>query len=179
MMVFGLLSVLGLGSIASYYYMPGVSDAVDDVVRTVQNRIGDRSEVNATDVDARSQPDFPALNLIDGGSNTYWVGPITENGRWHIDFELQEVSDLLQINIDSGADGEAYDQLGRPREVQVRANGELGPRFELSDTADQQPLDVDIQGVQELRIIVHSQWVGLDGGSDIAIREVTFVGPKG
>jgi ribosomal protein L40E len=179
MMVFGLLGVLGLGSVASYLYVPGVSDTVDQVVRTIQNRIGERQPVNITGVQAHSTPGYPALNMIDGGSNTWWAGPVSQNGRWQLDFELQERSDLLQINFDSGADGESFDQLGRPHEILVRADGELSPRYELKDTAEQQVVEVDIQDVEELRIIVLSRYEGLASGDEIAIREVSFIGPRG
>ncbi len=177
-MVFGLLAAVGLGSLASYWYMPEVRNGVDDVVRMVQNQIGGRARVNVTNATGRSRPGFPALNVIDGGSNTYWVGPRGAGGRWQIDFELQRPSDLLQLNLDSGADGEQFEKLGRPFEIQLRADGELSPVYELKDTKDQQVVHIDIQDVRELRLIVRSQYRGLDGGTDIAIREVAFFGPQ-
>jgi len=178
-MVFGLLALIGLGSIASYLYVPGVGSAVDDVIHTIQNRVGDRAEVNITKATGPSEPGFPATNMIDGGSDTYWVGTRTINRRWLVDFELQRQSDLLQINIRSGADGEEYEKLGRPFRFQLRANGELSPEYRLDDSKDEQAIEIDIQDVKELRLIVLSQHQGLDGGEDIAIREIALLGQKG
>ena len=178
-MVFGLLALFGLGSIASYLYVPGVGSAVDDVIHTIQSRVGDRAEVNITKATGPSEPGFPATNMIDGGSNTYWVGTRTINRRWLVDFELQRQSDLLQINIRSGADGEEYEKLGRPFRFQLRANGELSPEYRLDDSKDEQVIEIDIQDVKELRLIVLSQHQGLAGGEDIAIREIALLGPKG
>jgi hypothetical protein len=182
LMVYGLLGIFGLGALASYYYMPGVGETVDgvidDVRRTIENRVGERSEINITRAQAQSEPGFPAVNMIDGGSNTWWAGEVSQNGRWQLDFFLQEPTDLLQVNIDAGADGEAYDQLGRPKEIQIRANQELSPRYTLSDTNDHQPIEIDVQGVEQLRIIVHSAYIGLETDDVIAVREVSFVGPK-
>jgi uncharacterized OB-fold protein len=175
-MVFGLLGLVGLGSVASYLYVPEVSDTVDDIMRAVENRIGGRGPANTVGAEAHFEPGFPAQNMIDGFTNTYWLGPRSANGRWLIDFELQDVADLVQINIHGGADGEAYQQLGRPREIQLRAdNGQESRVILLDDDAAQQPIEIDLAGAQVVRLIVHSQYVGDAGGTDIAIREVAFV----
>jgi hypothetical protein len=168
--------------VASYYFMPGVGEqvegVVDDVMRMIRNRVGERSEVNVVRARAQFEPGYPAINMIDGGTNTWWAGEVSQNGRWQLDFFLQEPSDLLQVNIDAGADGETFDQLARPKEIQIRANQELSPRYTLADTSEQQPIEIDLQDVKELRIIVHSAYVGLKSDDVIAVREVSFVGPK-
>ena len=174
MMVFGLLGIIGLGGIASYLYMPGVSDAVDDMARTVQRRFLRPEEVRAIAAQGQAHPEFPATNLIDGSGNSYWVGSRNRNDRWVVDFEFQRPADLLQVNFDSGADGAAYERLGRPYRFRLKANDETSSVYELRDTPDQQPVDIDLPGVKSLRLIVLSRYRGSDSDDEIAIREVKF-----
>ena len=177
MMVFCLLGIIGLGGIACYLYVPGASDAVDEVLRSVQNRFVQREETRPVSAEGLSRPGYPAGNLIDGGSDTYWVGRRNANDRWTVEFDFQRETDLLQINFDSGAYDEQYEKLGRPFKFRLRAGEALSPIYELSDTSDQQAVDIDMGDVTSVTLVVLSRFRGTGPGDDIAIREVKFFGP--
>jgi hypothetical protein len=182
-LVYALLGALGLGAIASYLYVPEVGDTVGDVRYIVESRMGDRTPFEPTEARARSEPGFPAANMIDAPLSTWWAGNVSDNRRWQLDFAFAEPTDVNQVNLDIGAHDEARERFGRPREFQIRADGQLTGTYTLADLEEQQQIEIGLldllklRGVTDLRIIVNSAYAGRDGDDVIAIRNVDFVGP--
>lgn len=153
---------------------------LDDAVGWVKGLLSNAEQLDATAAASSERNGHRAAKAVDGARNTYWAPAVSGNGRGeYLEFTFAEPVELAAVVISPGASDKRPEFLkqARPRLVKLnwatKAEGARATQHELSDSADDQKIDIGISGITKLRLTVVSSY-GVEPGRLVAVGEVEF-----
>lgn len=157
---------------------------LDDAVDWVKGLMSDAEQVDATATASTDRKGHRAAMAVDGARNTYWAPAVSGDGRGeYLEFTFTEPVELTAVIISPGASDNQPEFLkqARPRLVKLswvtKAEGARATQHELSDSKDEQKIDIGVPGVTKLRLTVVSSH-GVKPGRLVAVGEVEFFKKK-
>ena len=155
--------IIIMGVIGSYFVVPDVQLQVNRTVAQLKRQF---------------LPDFVsvtpaatgrAFEAIDDNKLTWWQAG---GDRPSLTLHFDPPVDLGNIIVNSGAAGDDFAAMRRPLNLDLRVNGKAGTQLTLADGREPQSQRIDLEDVEELRIVV-TKSTGPDG-EPVAIRELEF-----
>lgn len=157
---------------------------LDDAVDWVQGLLANTDQVDATATASSERKGHGAAFAVDGARNTYWAPAVSGDGRGqYLAFTFAEPVELAAVVISPGASDSQpeFKKQARPRLVKLswatKAEGPRAIQRELSNSAEEQTIDIGVAGITRLRLTVLSSY-GVEPGRLVAVGEVEFFKTK-
>ncbi len=170
-----IVAVFAFG-LTSLAVIPGVRGAIGDVVTDLRLRfLPTIQDVHPSSADGAGVDGHPASLAVDTTTGTYWLA---EPEGASMTARLPDETNLGGLVISSGSVGpDGVEGYRRPEvlELSFPNTDEPAVQVTLADTAEAQPLVLDVRGIDEVVVSVLRSFDGLPGAQPyVAIREIEF-----
>jgi len=112
---------------------------------------------------------------IDGVKNTWWQSKGHPDGIGEtITIRFANPTDIAKIGLLAGPNADKFRTQGRPRTMEITANGKAHGQVSFDDKADFQSKTVHLSNVTSITLVIAAVYPGQGSGHAVAIRELQF-----